>query len=151
MREIAAAILAVVLIALPVTTIAQPDSGVDGGAVTALAAPVELTDVKDAAGAVEQAIAAARGGSWWLFAAIIVSLIMFGLKRFALLAKLGRWKYVVAPVLSLAAALLAAFQADLSFTSALGVFTASWATSAIQQAWKRGIMGETSAAPAKMI
>jgi ABC-type uncharacterized transport system permease subunit len=78
--------------------------------------------------------------------ALIIIVIMFILKTAKLLEKLGRWKYIVVPVLALAAALLSAFQGGLSFEVAAGVFTSGWATGMLEELWSHGILGKPHSA-----
>lgn len=109
--------------------------------------PVEPKTVREAFGAGKDAIAAAKSGNWWLFAALVVSLLLAGVKFAGTKLgtwwrRLGRWRYVIPPVLSLAAALLATFQGGVSVDAAVGVFTASWAMSSWQELWEHGILGK---------
>jgi len=99
-------------------------------------------DVKEAAGTVGDAVKAAKEGRWWYFSALVIMILMFVAKITKLLAVLGRWKYVVVPVLSLSAALLAAFQGGVSFDVAAGVFTTGWATGMLEELWTHGILGK---------
>jgi hypothetical protein len=98
--------------------------------------------VKEAAQAVTDAVKAAKSGKWWYFSAVVIMVIMFILKLTKLLKKMGRWKYVVVPVLSLAAALLAAFQGGVSVEAAVGVFTTGWATGMLEELWNHGILNK---------
>lgn len=56
--------------------------------------------------------------------------------------KLGRWRYVIVPVLSLAAALLAKFQGGLSFQAAAAVFGTGMAAAKLEELWSHGILGK---------
>jgi hypothetical protein len=107
------------------------------------------TDVTGAVDRAKDAYAAAKGGRWWYFSALVVTVLMFLLKFVGIKAgfwpKLGRWRYVVPPALSIAAALLAAFQGGVTFDTALGVFTSSYATSSLQELWEHGILGKPRA------
>jgi hypothetical protein len=104
------------------------------------------TDVKGAVDGAKDAYKAAKEGRWWYFSALVVTLLMFLLKfvgkKAGFWPKMGRWRYVLPPVLSIAAALLAAFQGGVSFDSALGVFTSSYATSSLQELWEHGILNK---------
>jgi hypothetical protein len=104
--------------------------------------PAEPTDLKGAVTTVKDGIVAAKSGQWWYFSALVLMLAMFVLKKTGALEKMGRWKYIVLPVLALGASLLATFQGGISVEAAVGVFSTSYATGMLQQAWKRGIMGE---------
>lgn len=121
---------------------------VDGGSDVAASVPAVPTPetAKDALKTGKNAVAAARSGNWWLFAALVVTLVLFLLKlvgtKFNFWSRLGRWRYVIPPVLSLAAALLATFQGGVSLDSAITVFAASWATSSMQEAWEHGVLGK---------
>lgn len=107
----------------------------DGG----IAEPVTWDDAGET---LESTIEAAKSGQWWYLAALVVTSCMFILKRFRLLAKAGRWRYVVLPLLSITAALLAAFQGGVSLQTAIGVLTASWSTGALQELVEHGIIGK---------
>ncbi len=104
------------------------------------------------AGAIEvgkAGVAAAKDGRWWYFASLVVTLIMFLLKfigiRVGFWAALGRWRYVISPLLSISAALLAAFQGGVSFDIAIGVLTSAYATSSLQEFWEHGVLGKPRA------
>lgn len=120
------------LLALVATATGQPPTSL----------PAEPQTVSEVAELGKQAVSAARGGSWWYFSALVIMAVMFGAKRSGLLAKLGRWRYVVVPVLSLAAALLAAFQGGVSIEAAGGVFSTGWATGMVEELWSHGILGK---------
>lgn len=102
---------------------------------------VEPKDIPGAAVTAKKAIDAAKEGKWWYFSALVCLMLMFILKITNVLKNLGQWKYVILPVLSITAALLAAFQGGVSFDTAWGVFTSSWATGMLQEAWEHGIKG----------
>ena len=158
--EAALAALIAILLICACSTVANalPDGAppgmkmtVDGGAVaasvpTANEVPTPTT-VKDALETGKNAVAAAKSGNWWLFSSLVILVLLFmvkyaGTKIWGYWAKLGRWRYVIPPVLSLAAALLAAFQGGVSIDVAVGVFTAGWATSSWQELWEHGILGK---------
>jgi hypothetical protein len=105
-------------------------------------APAEPKDLGEAVEVGKDAVAAAKAGLWWYFAALAITVIMFALKRFKVLAKMGRWKYVLVPVMSILAALLAAFQGGVSVAVAIGVLTSGMATSKIQELIEHGILGK---------
>jgi hypothetical protein len=99
----------------------------------------------DLAGAVEkgkEAVAAAQAGQWWYFSSVVCLVIMFVLKAAKLLEKMDRWKYIVLPILSLAAALLAAFQGGVGWSQAIGVFGTSWAMGMLEELINHGILGK---------
>ena len=124
---------------------AKDAATVDGKAVSpppAKAAPAEPVDVKDAIDKGKAAIAAVKEGRWWYFSSLVCLILMFILKITKLLGKMGRWKYVVLPVLALASALLAAFQGGVSLDTAVGVFTTSWAMGMLEELWSHGILGK---------
>jgi hypothetical protein len=104
--------------------------------------PKEVKNATDAIDKVKAAFTAAKEGHWWYFSSLVVLLVMFLLKITTLLKKIGRWKYVVNPLLSLAAALLAAFQGGVSVQTAVGVFTAAWSTGMLEELWSHGIRGK---------
>jgi hypothetical protein len=110
------------------------------------AAGAPPSDAKGAAAKVDEAIKAAKAGNWWYFSSIVCLLVMFGLKAAGLLKKLGRWRYVILPVLSIAAALLAAFQGGVSVQSAVGVFATSWCMGMLEELVRHGIMGKPKSA-----
>ncbi|MBT8430101.1 MAG: hypothetical protein KJN79_09345 [Gammaproteobacteria bacterium] len=104
-----------------------------------------LSEPETAAQAAEtgkQAIHAAKSGLWWNFSALVIMLAMFAGKSLGLLKRMGRWKYVCVPVLSLAASLLAAFQGGVSFEVAVSVLTTGMATAKLQELWEHGIRGK---------
>lgn len=111
--------------------------------------PAAPVDVKDALKTSKDAIGAAKSGKWWYFSALVVTLIIFGLKlaglRFGFWKKMGRWRYVIPPVLSIAASLLATFQGGVSAEAALGVFTSSYSMSSLQELYEHGILGKPRA------
>jgi hypothetical protein len=113
------------------------------------ATPKPPEDVKGAVSQAKDAVAAAKAGNWWYFSALVITVLLFLLKFIGIRAgfwpKMGRWRYILSPVLSLAAALLAAFQGGVSFDVALGVFTSSYATSSLQELWEHGILGKPRA------
>lgn len=133
------------VLALPLPALAA-----DGGAESTASQPTSIpapTTAKDAVQTGKDAVAAARSGNWWLFAALVVTLLLAGVKfvgtKFGTWwRRLGRWRYVIPPVLSLAAALLAKFQGGVSIDAAILVFSASWATSSWQELWEHGILGK---------
>lgn len=157
MKRMTMTLAAIAALSVPATALAADvgasDAKVEAGAkadATAEKPPVaEPKDGKAAVGQVKDAIAAAKGGKWWLFAALAVTVLLWLLKflgtRIGFWAKLGRWRYVIPPVLSLAAALLATFQGGVSIDAAVGVFTASWATASLQELWEHGILGKSRA------
>jgi hypothetical protein len=102
----------------------------------------EPVTVKDAVDRGKAAIVAAKEGKWWYFSSLVCLILMFVLKITKLLGKMGRWKYVVLPVLALASALLAAFQGGVALDTAVGVFTTSWTTGMLEELWSHGIMGK---------
>jgi hypothetical protein len=153
MKTVTILILIMTAVLLPRTTRATdggPREKVLATKVAPASQPTSLpvpTTAKDAVRIGSDAIAAARSGNWWLFAALVVSILLFGVKLVGTKLgdwwrKLGRWRYVIPPVLSLAAALLATFQGGVSVDAAVGVFTASWATSSLQELWEHGILGK---------
>lgn len=111
--------------------------------------PAPPTDVKGAIDTAKEGYKAVKEGRWWYFSALAVTLLMFLLKFVGIKAgfwpKMGRWRYILPPVLSIAAALLAAFQGGVSFDTALGVFTSSYATSSLQELWEHGILNKPRA------
>lgn len=108
----------------------------------------EPQDPSAAVGHLKKAVEAAKSGKWWYFSALVLMLIMFLLKfigaeeRVGFWPKLGRWRYVISPALSLIAALLSAFQGGLSFEAAAAVFTTAYASSSLQELWEHGILGK---------
>jgi hypothetical protein len=124
------------------------------------AAPASVDATKEvspgeAVGSVKDIIAAGKAKQWWLLASLIIALLM-GLakwigKKMGWWPKLGRVRYFLVPIASLAAALLAAFQGGVSWDAAIGVFTASWAMSSYQEMYEHGILGKEreSAKPAE--
>jgi len=103
--------------------------------------PVPVTD-QDAITKAKEAWDMAKAGKWWLFSASLCSLLMFALKRFDLLEKMGRWKYVVLPVLSAVASTLSGLQGNLHWVLAVGTFLSCWNMASVQQMIKKGILGK---------
>ncbi len=104
---------------------------------------------KEAIGSAKDAFAAAKSGKWWYFSALAITILMFFLKLIGgfvgFWEKLGRWRYIIAPTLSILAALLATFQGGVSFEAAIAVFTSSYATASLQELWEHGILGKARA------
>jgi len=124
---------------------AQPPVPVVKAAPGPASAPSLVTPPADLKGAVDagrQAVGAAREGKWWYFSSLVCLVLMFGLKMSGLLAKMGRWKYIILPILSLAAALLATFQGGVTIDHAIGVFTSSWAAGMLEELVNHGIRGQ---------
>jgi hypothetical protein len=109
-------------------------------------APAEPKDAKEAIELGKQAVEAAKGGLWWYFAALVIMVLMFLAKfigtKMGWWTKLGRWRYVIVPVLSIVASLLAAFQGGVSLAVAIGVLGSSMATGKLQELWEHGFMGK---------
>jgi hypothetical protein len=108
----------------------------------AVGKPTPPTDVKGAAELAKEGVQAAKAKNWWYLASLACLLIMFILGKVGVLEKVGRWKYLILPVLALASALLAAFQGGVTWDNAVGVFTASWVTGMLEEAWNHGIRGK---------
>lgn len=104
----------------------------------------------------KQMVKAAKEGRWWYFSALGLMIIMFALKfvgaegRMGFWPKLGRWRYILSPALSLGAALLAAFEGGVSLEAAFAVFTSSYATSSLQELWEHGLLGKPRASAKKV-
>src|SRR5574343_1732974 len=96
----------------------------------------------------QQLLSAIQGHQWWLFSALAVSLVMFITKRILqarnLWDRLGRWKYVFVPALSLVASLLAAFQGGVSWQMAIAVFLSANGMATLQVIWDRVILNNPS-------
>lgn len=159
MTRTAAALAAVALLVLSTPTFAAPDgapiasdasSTVSASKITLTTAPPKAPeDVKEALSTAKKAYAAAKGGNWWYFSALAITVLLWLLKwigkKYGFWPKLGRWRYVISPVLSLAAALLAAFQGGVSFEIVLGVFSSSYATSSFQELVEHGVLNKPRA------
>jgi hypothetical protein len=109
-----------------------------------------VTDAKGALDVGKGAVEAAKDGRWWYFSALAVTLLLFllkilGTKLWDFWPKMGRWRYIIPPVLSIVAALLATFQGGVSVEAAIGVFTSSYATSSLQELWEHGLLGKPRA------
>jgi len=105
-------------------------------------APAEPKNANEAVKMGGQAIQAGKQGLWWYMSSLICLIVMFVLKAVKVLEKIGRWKYVILPVLSLAAALLAAFQGGVTVERAIGVFTTAWAMGMLEELVSHGILGK---------
>lgn len=109
-----------------------------------------VVDAKGALDTGKGAVEAAKDGRWWYFSALAVTLLLFllkllGTKFWDFWPKMGRWRYIIPPVLSIAAALLATFQGGVSVEAAVTVFTSSYATSSLQELYEHGILGKPRA------
>lgn len=109
--------------------------------------PVEPKDLGEAIESGKDAVTAAQAGQWWYFSSVVCLIVMFILKATKVLAKVGRWKYIILPVLSLSAALLAAFQGGVGWASAVGVFGSSWAMGSLEELVNHGILNKPRATP----
>jgi hypothetical protein len=107
----------------------------------------QIGNAEQALGVALRAVQAAQGHQFWLLSALAVSLLMFLLKtalvKRGLWDKMGKWKYVLIPALSVLATLLAAFQGGVNWTTALAVFTSSNAMATFQTVYDRVIMGNS--------
>lgn len=102
--------------------------------------PTNLEETKDL---INNAILAGKSGKWWYLSSLIIMIVMFVIKKVNIIySKLGRFKYIVVPILSLTAAVFASFQGGVSFESALGVFATGWATGMLEELWNHGILGK---------
>lgn len=141
----------ILLLIFPVRALASDAGASDAQAVKADSAPPTVAaDTKGAVTQAKDAIKAAKEGRWWYFSALVLMVLVFilklaGTKLWSFWAKLGRWRYVLIPVLSLTAALLAAFQGGVSLDTAFGVFTSSYATSSLQELWEHGFLNKPRA------
>lgn len=108
--------------------------------------PAGPKDMKEAIEVGKQAVEAAKSGLWWYFSALVILVVMFLLKfigsKMGWWVKLGRWRYVILPVLSIVAALLAAFQGGVTLAIAIGVLGSSMSMGKLQELWEHGIMGK---------
>lgn len=146
---------ALILTVPDINVFAAPDSAVSkidakSSAMSFVDAQVSPPEtVEETLGSVKNAVSAAKTGKWWYFSALAITILLFLLKfvgkKVGFWPKLGRWRYVLAPVLSIVAALLAAFQGGVSLDVALGVFTSSYATSSLQELYEHGILGKPRA------
>lgn len=106
------------------------------------AVPGEPTSIGEAVDAGKKALAAGQAGQWWYLSSLVCLILMFALKAFKVFEKIGRWKYVILPILSLAAALLAAFQGEVNLTTAIGVFGSTWSMGMLEELVNHGILGK---------
>lgn len=104
--------------------------------------PIPPESVTDAVQKGLEAFGLAKAGQWMAFSSAALMIIMFVLRITKVLEKIGRWKYIVLPVLSIGSAMLATLATDLSIAAAFSVFTANWATGMLQQLVEHGIMGK---------
>jgi hypothetical protein len=119
--------------------------GASASPVPATTAPSEPKDIKEAVDLVGKGVKAAKEGKWWYMSSLACLLIMFVLSKLKVFSKIGRWKYAVLPALAIGSALLAAFQGGVSIDTALGVFTSSWVTGMVEEAFNHGILGKPHA------
>jgi len=156
-RVITIAILGLLLAA---PAIAAPDTGVKTDAVVKVDARVpasqpaaEPTDPnvpKDSGAAVEkgkEAIELAKAKKWFAFSAAVIWLLMFlfklGRKTIGFMKSIPkRVLWIVLPLLSVAAMLLARFQGDLSWSAAVGVLTSGPAVAFLNDFVKRGLLNK---------
>lgn len=106
--------------------------------------PDEVPDnPSEALAAVKKGVEFAKTKNWWGMSAVIIFVLMFILKAAGVFKKIGkRWAYIVVPVLSLAAMVLAKFAGDLSWGSAIAVLTSGPAMAALNDVVKRGVLGK---------
>lgn len=95
--------------------------------------PVELS---------QSLLSSLKKGHYWHASALVIMLIMFGLKRFEILKHMGRSKYIILPILSVIAALLVKFQDGISWEIALSVLVTCLSTGKLQELWEHGILGK---------
>jgi hypothetical protein len=107
-------------------------------------------DVSEAIDAGKQLVEQAKAKQWFAFSAGAIWLLMFGFKVvrkkwFTGMPKRVLW--IVVPVLSVAATVLAKLQADLSWGAALTVLASGPSVAFLNDMVKRGIMGKEPTAP----
>lgn len=92
----------------------------------------------------------AKAKNWWGLSAVVIFIAMFVMKITGLFKKIGkRWAYVVVPVLSLIAMVLAKFAGGLSWSAAVAVLTSGPAMAVINDFVKRGVMGKEPTTPVR--
>ena len=107
-------------------------------------------DAKEAVKMGQEAISMTKAGNWFGFSSLAIWILMFLLKVFGLFQKIGkRWAYIIVPVLSVAAMLLAKFAGDLSWTAALAVLTSGPVAALANDFVKRGVLGKEPKTPVK--
>lgn len=82
------------------------------------------------------------GGNWALLSAAVLSGVMFLLKQFGALNAMGRWRYILLPVLSLASSLLAYWATTKSVTVLITVFFSSWSMGMVEELVSHGILNK---------
>jgi hypothetical protein len=120
--------------------------------VLAVAGPTSApTTPAEAIEAAKQAAKEAKAGNWWYASAGIITLLMYllkllGTKVWSYWGALGRWRYVIVPILSIAAALLATFQGGVTVERAMAVFTSSYAMASLEEFVNHGLLGKAHTA-----
>lgn len=99
---------------------------------------------------VQTGVAFVKARNWFGMSAVIIFLIMFGLKFTDLYNKMGkRWSYVISAALSVTAMLLAKFAGGVSWEAAWVVLTSGPAMGALSDLVKRGILAKEPETPIK--
>lgn len=140
-------VILTLLISLISSKLIFANTGLDAGSsdsinpIIVFTDPTNLEETKDL---INNAILAGKSGKWWYLSSLVIMIIMLVIKKVEIIySKLGRLKYVIVPILSLSAALMASFQGGVSFEAALGVFSTGWATGMLEELWNHGILGKT--------
>lgn len=140
-------IILTLLISITASKLIFANTGLDAGSsdsinpIIIFTDPTNLEETKDL---INNAILAGKSGKWWYLSSLIIMIVMFVIKKVNIIySKLGRFKYIVVPILSLMAAIFASFQGGVSFEAAFGIFATGWATGMLEELWNHGILGKT--------
>lgn len=78
---------------------------------------------------------------WVLYSSVIIAGLMSLLKRQGILAKIGRWRYIVLPILSIASVVLAEWAETRSIISLIVIFFGNYCTGQLEELINHGILG----------
>lgn len=135
------------------TVVVKPDATATSQPTSEPSMPNEVP--KDVAGAVDkgkEAISLAKEGKWFSFSAGVIWLLMFVFKLLrknveAMKNIPKRVLWIIVPILSVIAMLLAKFQGDLSWSTAWIVLTSGPVMALLNDFVKRGVLGKEPVSP----
>lgn len=116
-------------------------------------APTEPTTMQEATDAVKQGLAFVTARNWLGLAAVLIFIIMFALRSIKfggqnIFEKFGkRWAYIIVPLLSIAAMVLANLAGGVSWSAVWIVLASGPAGAMLNDLVKRGILGQEVTTP----